>query len=171
MDNKPQPFRDYLKSYFKNIGQMFKHPLALLPTILITGVWILLGFLKKGMKESAIMAALNFLTFAQGGIFGGVVGAIGGIVGKILVATLVNCLVLPLFVKGAKPMARFKSGFKSFGRSFAFSSAGALSSFVGGMALALLIYSFLHSLIVCIRIQGCRLQESHEFCPHVLRIL
>ncbi|NLZ20234.1 MAG: hypothetical protein GXY24_08275 [Bacteroidales bacterium] len=144
MENTPQSFGEYLKSYFKNYGQLLKNPLALLPTILITGVWILLGFLKKGMNESPVMAVLNFLTFAQGGIFGGVVGAIGGIVGKILVASLVNCLVLPLFVKGAKPMAGFKSGFKRFGKSFAFSSAGALSSFIGGMALALFLYSFLN---------------------------
>ena len=144
MENTPHPFRDYLRSYVKNIRETFRHPAALLPTVIITVVWIVLGFLKKGMKESAVMSALNFLTFAQGGIFGGVAGAIGGIVGKILVATLINCLVLPLFIKGAKPMDRFKSGFKDFGKSFAFSSAGALSSFLGGMAIALLIYSFLN---------------------------
>ena len=65
MENTPQSFGEYLKSYFKNYGQLLKNPLALLPTILITGVWILLGFLKKGMNESPVMAVLNFLTFAQ----------------------------------------------------------------------------------------------------------
>ena len=119
MEQTPQTFGEYLKSYFKNLKELARHPLALLPTVIITGIWILLGFLKKGMSESPVMAALNFLTFAQGGIFGGVVGAIGGVIGKILVAGLVNALVLPLFVKGARPMARFKEGFKGFGKSFA----------------------------------------------------
>ncbi|MBR4745934.1 MAG: hypothetical protein IK061_00840, partial [Desulfovibrio sp.] len=144
MASSPQTFGEYLKSYFSNLKQIFKHPLALLPTVLITAVWLVLGFLKKGMKESAIMSALNFLTFAQGGIFGGVVGAIGGVIGKILVAGLVNALVLPLFVKGARPMARFKEGFKGFGKSFALDSAGALSALLGGMGLALFLYSFLN---------------------------
>ena len=105
MEQTPQTFGEYLKSYFRNFKEIARHPAVLLPTVIITGIWILLGFLKKGMKESAIMSVLNFLTFAQGGIFGGVVGAIGGVVGKILVASLINALVLPLFVKGAKPMA------------------------------------------------------------------
>ena len=144
MESNPQTFGQYLKAYFKNIGQLLKHPAALLPTVLITAVWLVLGFLKKGMKESALMATLNFLTFAQGGIFGGLVGAIGGIIGKILVAGLVNALLLPLFVKGARPMARFKSGFRSFGKSFALDSAGALAPLLGGFSLALFLYSFLN---------------------------
>ena len=89
MEKTPQPFRDYLRSYVKNIRETFRHPAALLPTVIITVVWIVLGFLKKGMKESAVMSALNFLTFAQGGIFGGVAGAIGGLGGSVLAAMVV----------------------------------------------------------------------------------
>ena len=144
MDSTPQTFGEYLKAYFKNFGQLLKHPAALLPTVIITVIWLVLGFLRKGMNESPVVSALNFLTFAQGGIFGGVVGAIGGVVGKILVASLINALVMPLFVKGARPMARFKEGFKGFGKSFAFDSAGALSALLGGMGLALFLYSFLN---------------------------
>lgn len=144
MEPAPQTFGAYLKSYFKNLWQTVKHPLALLPTILITGVWILLGILQTRYGESKLFAVCNFLTFAQGGLFGGIAGAIGGIVGKILVATLVNALLLPIFVRGTKPMAKFGSGFKSFFRSFAFDSARALSAFLFGMAVALALYSVLN---------------------------
>ena len=144
MEPAPQTFGAYLKSYFKNLWQTVKHPLAFLPTILITGVWILLGILQTRYGESKLFAVCNFLTFAQGGLFGGIAGAIGGIVGKILVATLVNALLLPIFVRGTKPMAKFGSGFKSFFRSFAFDSARALSAFLFGMAVALALYSVLN---------------------------
>ena len=140
----PPSVSQYIKSFGKKIVFAFKHPLMLLPTVLIMGIWILLGFLKSHFGESRLLSVFNFLTFAQGGLFGGVVGAIGGIIGKIMVAGLLNALILPLFVRGKKPGERFREGFRQFGESFTFDSLRALSVFLLGMGLALLLYSLVN---------------------------
>lgn len=136
-----QTFGQFLKGYFKGLVQMLKHPLSLLPTLLISAAWIVLGIVHTRYGESQALAWANFFTFAQGGLFGGTVGAVGGIVGKILIATLLNALIMPLFIKGSRPFARFGRGFGGFFKSFAFDSLRALSSFLMGISIALLIYS------------------------------
>ena len=139
--NGAQTFGQFLKGYFKGLVQMLKHPLSLLPTLLISAAWIVLGIVHTRYGESQWLAWANFFTFAQGGLFGGTVGAVGGIVGKILIATLLNALIMPLFVKNCHPFARFGRGFGGFFKSFAFDSLRALSSFLFGLGLALLLYS------------------------------
>ena len=139
---QPQKFGAYLKGWFKGLWQTVKNPLAFLPTIIITAVWIVLGIVHTRYGEEPWLAWLNFFTFAQGGLFGGISGAVGGILGKILVAALVNALLLPIFIRKNKPMARFGNGVNGFFRSFAFSGMRALSTFFMGMAIALALYSF-----------------------------
>ena len=139
--NGAQTFGQFLKGYFKGLVQMLKHPLTLLPTLLISAAWIILGILHTRYGESQWLAWANFFTFAQGGLFGGTVGAVGGIVGKILIATLLNAMIMPLFIKGSRPFARFGRGFGGFFNSFAFDSLRALSSFLMGISIALIIYS------------------------------
>lgn len=141
---KPQPFGQFLKAYFKNFGYMLTHPWTLLPTLIISAVWIFLGIYQTRVEESQALSWLNFFTFAQGGLFGGLAGAIGGIVGKILLATLLNALLVPLFVKGSRPFARFGRGIGGFFRSFGFTSLRALSVFLIGVSLALLLYSVMN---------------------------
>ena len=136
-----QTFGQYLKAYFKNFKETLKHPLTLLPTAVLAVIWIVFGIVQARSGESQALAVFNFFTFAQGGLFGGVVGAIGGIVGKILIATLVTSLVMPLVKKGSRPFARFGKGVKGLFGSFAFDSLRALSVFLWGMGLALLLYS------------------------------
>ncbi|MBR6465352.1 MAG: hypothetical protein IKS82_02840, partial [Bacteroidales bacterium] len=131
-------------SYFQKLKYTLKHPIILLPTLIITAIWIVLGIIQSRYKESQALSWMNFFTFAQGGLFGGVAGAIGGIVGKILIASLLTALLTPLFIRGSKPFAKFGSGFKGFFKSFAFSSFSAVAVFLLGMAIALLIYSFLN---------------------------
>lgn len=139
--NGAQTFGQFLKGYFKGLADMLKHPLALLPTLLISAAWIVLGIVHTRYGESQWLSWANFFTFAQGGLFGGTVGAVGGIVGKILIATLLNAMIMPLFIKNCHPFARFGRGFGGFFKSFAFDSLRALSSFLMGMSVALLIYS------------------------------
>lgn len=141
-DPQPQGFGAFLKGYFKNLWHTLTHPWLLLPTLIISGAWIALGILHTRMGETQVIKILNFFTFAQGGLFGGTVGAVGGILGKILIATLLNALVMPLFMKGSRPFARFGKGFGGFFRSFAFDSLRAMSVFLMGIGIALLIYSF-----------------------------
>ena len=140
----PQPFGQYLKAYFKNMGRMITHPWAFLPTLAISAAWIVLGIAQTRMAASPAFDWANFFTFTQGGLFGGLTGAIGGIVGKILIATLLNALIMPLLMKGSRPFAKFGKGFGGFFRSFAFDSGRALANFLTGIAIALLLYSVMN---------------------------
>ncbi|MBE6245668.1 MAG: hypothetical protein E7108_09150 [Bacteroidales bacterium] len=131
-------------SYFQKLKYVIKHPLVLLPTLIITIIWIVLGIIQSRYKETQALSWMNFFTFAQGGLFGGVAGAVGGIVGKILIASILTALLTPLFIKGSQPFAGFGKGIKGFFNSFAFSSFSAVAVFMLGMAIALLVYSFLN---------------------------
>ena len=83
-------FGAYLKAYFKQCLEVLKHPKMLLPTAILAVVWIGLGILQNKVERNLPLSILNFLTFAQGGLYGGVLGALGGILGKIVVAAFVN---------------------------------------------------------------------------------
>ncbi len=131
-------------SYFQKLKYVIKHPLVLLPTLIITIIWIVLGIIQSRYKETQALSWMNFFTFAQGGLFGGVAGSVGGIVGKILIASILTALLTPLFIKGSQPFAGFGKGIKGFFNSFAFSSFSAVAVFMLGMAIALLVYSFLN---------------------------
>lgn len=131
-------------SYFQKLKYVIKHPLVVLPTLIITIIWIVLGIIQSRYKETQALSWMNFFTFAQGGLFGGVAGAVGGIVGKILIASILTALLTPLFIKGSQPFAGFGKGIKGFFNSFAFSSFSAVAVFMLGMAIALLVYSFLN---------------------------
>ena len=82
-------------SYFQKLKYVIKHPLVLLPTLIITIIWIVLGIIQSRYKETQALSWMNFFTFAQGGLFGGVAGAVGGIVGKILIASILTALLTP----------------------------------------------------------------------------
>ena len=93
--NGAQTFGQFLKGYFKGLLHMLTHPLSLLPTLLISAAWIVLGIMHTRYGESQWMAWANFFTFAQGGLFGGTAGGFAfskflGVVGPS--ARLEECL-------------------------------------------------------------------------------
>ena len=85
------------------------------------------------------MKVLNFLTFAQGGLYGGVIGAVGGILGKIIVAAFVNVLIVPLF-QGGHPFSNFGASLTAFKDSFKSESSEALTPLFKGLGWALVFY-------------------------------
>jgi len=129
----------FLKQYLKQSLQAFKHPKQLLPTIILTVVWIILGILQIKLKENLPMKVLNFITYAQGGLYGGVASAIGGILGKVLVAGFVNALIVPLFM-GKKPFNGMGNGFKELGKSLSLQGRKALAPLLKGFGAALILY-------------------------------
>lgn len=129
----------FLKQYLKQSLQVFKHPKQMLPTIILTVVWIILGILQIKLKENLPMKLLNFLTYAQGGLYGGIFGAIGGILGKVVVAAFVNALIVPLFM-GKKPFAQMAGGWKELLQNIGFQSKSALAPLLKGFGAAMLIY-------------------------------
>ncbi|MBO4625456.1 MAG: hypothetical protein J5646_08225 [Bacteroidales bacterium] len=134
-----QKFWPFLKSYLKRSLEVYKHPKQLLPTIILTVVWMVLGIVQLKVKENLPMQVLNFITYAQGGLYGGVVGAIGGILGKVVVAAFVNALIVPLF-SGKKPFGSLGEGFKELGKQISFDSKETLAPLLKGLGAAMLIY-------------------------------
>lgn len=132
-------FSAWLKGYFRQCGEVLKHPKLLLPTLILAIVWIILGILQTRVRENLPMKVLNFLTFAQGGLYGGVIGAVGGILGKVVVASFVNVLIVPLF-QGGRPFAGFGASMTAFKESFRSESSVALIPLFMGLGWGLVLY-------------------------------
>lgn len=132
-------FGAFLKSYLKQSLEVYKHPRQLLPTIILAVVWIVLGILQTKVKENLPLQVLNFITYAQGGLYGGIAGAIGGILGKVVVAAFVNALLVPL-LQGKKPFNGLNGGFKELKEQISFKSKTALAPLFKGLGVAMLIY-------------------------------
>ena len=132
-------FSAWLKGYFRQCGEVLKHPKLLLPTLILAIVWIILGILQTRVRENLPMKVLNFMTFAQGGLYGGVIGAVGGILGKVVVASFVNVLIVPLF-QGGRPFADFGASMTAFKESFRSDSSVALIPLFTGLGWGLVLY-------------------------------
>ena len=132
-------FSAWLKGYFRQCGEVLKHPKLLLPTVILAVVWIILGILQTRVRENLPMKVLNFMTFAQGGLYGGVIGAVGGILGKVVVASFVNVLIVPLF-QGGRPFADFGASMTAFKESFRSDSSVALIPLFTGLGWGLVLY-------------------------------
>ena len=139
MEESRMTFGAYLKAYFKQCLEVLKQPKMLLPTAILAVVWIGLGILQNKVGKILPLSILNFLTYAQGGLYGGIFGAIGGILGKIVVAAFVTVMIVPLFYK-QNPFANFKQGFNEMVANVKFQGNDAISSLLKGEGIALLIY-------------------------------
>ena len=143
----PQPERmgvgKFLKKYLKQSVEIFKHPLKLLPTVVISVIWIVIGYLSSVMELPTWAQVVSFLTFSEGGLFGGVIGAVGGIIGKVVMAVFINSLVLPLFEK-KPPFVGVAGGLKGMFTSFKTDSARGIAPLLSGVGVALLLYGFMN---------------------------
>lgn len=135
----PTTFGAWIKGYFRRFGEVLKHPKMLIPTLVLVAVWIILGIIQNHVRANLPMKVLNFLTFAQGGLYGGFIGAIGGILGKVAVAAFFNMLLLPL-VMGRRPSTNYGTSMQSFKESFKVDSSKALKPLFMGIGIALLLY-------------------------------
>ena len=133
----------FLKSYLKQSLQIFKHPLKLLPTVVISVIWIVIGYFSSVMQLPSWAQVVSFLTFSEGGLFGGVIGAVGGIVGKVVMAVFINSLVLPLFEK-KPPFVGMAGGLKGMFTTFKTDSARGIAPLLSGVGVALLLYGFMN---------------------------
>ena len=134
----------YLKSYLKQCLEVFRHPRQLLPTLILAVVWIVLGIVQNKVQDNLPLRILNFLTFAQGGLYGGIFGAIGGLFGKIVVAAFVNAMVVPLF-QGGNPFSGMRKGFHEALETMKKDGKSALSLLLLSSGTALIIYTFFNS--------------------------
>lgn len=133
----------FLKKYLKQSVEIFKHPLKLLPTLVISVIWLVIGYLSSVMQLPTWAQVVSFLTFSEGGLFGGVIGAVGGIVGKVVMAVFINSLVLPLFEK-KPPFVGVAGGLKGMFTSFKTDAARGVAPLLSGVGFALLLYGFMN---------------------------
>lgn len=133
----------YLKSYMKQSVEVFKHPMRLLPTLVIGAVWIVIGYFSGKMQLPPWAKAISFLSYAEGGLFGGVIGAVGGILGKVVMAVAINSAILPLFQKKL-PFVGVAGGIKGMFSNMGMSAVRGIAPLLCGIGGALLLYGFMN---------------------------
>ena len=135
----PATLGAFFKNYLSQCKEVLKHPNLLLPTLILAVIWIILGIVQNHVRQNLPLSVLNFLTYAQGGLYGGIIGAVGGILGKIVVAAFVNVAIVPLF-QGKNPFKNFGASFTAMNDSIKSQSNEALAPLLKGMGWALVIY-------------------------------
>ena len=123
--------------------EVFKHPMMLLPTLVLGAIWLVIGYLSSTTELPGWAKVVSFLSFAEGGLFGGALGAAGGIVGKVVVAVFINSAILPLFQKKL-PFVGVAGGIKGMFSNMGEQVVRGIAPFLGGMGAALLLYSFMN---------------------------
>ena len=142
MVNEKIGIGQYLKNALNQGLQVFKHPLKLLPTVVIGIVWIVIGILSSTMQPFPLpLKIASFLSYAEGGLFGGVLGAVGGIAGKVVMAVFINSAILPLFEKKL-PFVGVAGGIKGMFTSMSKDTARGIAPLLKGLGVALLVYVF-----------------------------
>ncbi len=119
--------------------ELLKHPKKLIPTFVLTAVWIVLPIV-MGFSAGANIPIVRFistLTYANGGVLGGFFGAVGGIFGKAVFAAAVNGIVLSICEK-KNPFG----GLKKNALSVLGGGARAVSPFLIGGGIGFILYFF-----------------------------
>lgn len=133
--------RGFFGEFKSSVTDTLKHPLRLLPTIVLSVIWIVFSLLSALVTNTPVMRFLYALTYSNGGMYGGVLGAIGGIFGKAVFAAVVSSLVLSLFRK-KKPSSGADSRRKGVIKKAASSGLAAIAPFLIGAGLGILLYLF-----------------------------
>ena len=111
----------------------------LLISAVLAVVWVVLGIVQTRVSENMPMRVLNFLTFAQGGLYGGILGAVGGFLGKVVFAACISAFVTALIQK-RNPFACLGEGFKTLLQPFQ-GGKPAIGGLLKGAGLGLLLYA------------------------------
>ena len=143
MQNEKVGIGQYLKNYIQQSKEVFKHPMKLLPTVVLGIVWIVIGYFSGKMELPDWAKGVSFLTYSEGGLFGGVLGAAGGIVGKVVMAVAVNSAILPLFEK-KWPFVGVAGGIKGMFSNMGMGMRRGLAPLLCGVGMALLLYGFMN---------------------------
>lgn len=138
-DNKPNQKTGVTALFVNEVKELFKHPIKLLPTIILSVIWIVLPMVLGFVKGANIPVVRFFstLTYANGGIFGGFFGTVGGIFGKAVFAAVVNGFILSLCAK-KNPFSGIKKGFSGVLGG----GIKAVSPFLIGGGVGFLLYFF-----------------------------
>ena len=122
------------------VMDIIRHPAKLLPTIILSVIWMVISYLMAMGKDLAVVKWLNTLTYASGGMYGGSLGAAGGIFGKAVFAAVLNTIVLSLWA-GKNPFARDANG-QSLMTKATNKGMAKVAPFVIGLGVSLVLYYF-----------------------------
>ena len=137
--NANQKDGGFIAMLINEVKGLLRNPKKLLPTIILSIVWMLFSIMSAMGANIPILRFLYTLTYSNGGMFGGFFGAVGGIFGKAVFATVVNTIVLSLVAK-KNPFANAMKSFKGVFGKAAFSGLSAISPFLIGAGSGLLLY-------------------------------
>ena len=140
-DNANQKDGGFIAMLINEVKGLLRNPKKLLPTIILSIVWMLFSTMSAMGANIPILRFLYTLTYSNGGMFGGFFGAVGGIFGKAVFAAVVNTLVLSLVAK-KNPFANAMKSLKGIFGKAAFSGLSAISPFLIGAGLGLVLYWF-----------------------------
>ena len=122
------------------VMDIIHHPAKLLPTIILSVIWMAVSYLMAMGKDTAVVKWLNTLTYASGGMYGGSLGAAGGIFGKAVFAAVLNTIVLSLWA-GKNPFARDENG-QSLMRKATGKGMSKVAPFFIGLGASFVLYYF-----------------------------
>ena len=122
------------------VMDIIRHPAKLLPTIILSVIWMVISYLMAMGKDTAVVKWINTLTYASGGMYGGSLGAAGGIFGKAVFAAVLNTIVLSLWA-GKNPFARDANG-QSLMTKATNKGMAKVATFVIGLGVSLVRYYF-----------------------------
>ena len=131
----------FFTKLIEEVKDLIRHPKKLLPTIVLSVFWMVFPMLSAFGANIPILRFLYTLTYANGGMFGGFFGAVGGIFGKAVFATVVNTIILALVAK-KNPFANATKSLKGIFGKAAFSGLSAISPFLVGAGVGLVLYWF-----------------------------
>ena len=131
----------FFATLVNELKDLIRHPKKLLPTIILSAVWMVFSMLSAFGANIPILRTLYTLTYSNGGMFGGFVGAVGGIFGKAVFAAVVNTIVLSLVAK-KNPFANAAKSLKGIFGKAAFSGLSAIAPFLIGAGSGLILYWF-----------------------------
>lgn len=159
-------------SWWKRFSRAFVQSLPV--TVIMSLLWLILGWASSFGVHSVLLSPLYFLTGALAGLDGG--SFIGGTVGKTILLLLVNSFVRTLFLKKGDRNTRLKAALKAFGTALVrklpqyfnikqlfTGERWRLSANALGFGMALLSYAFLtgngslHNSFLCVLLftQSC----------------
>ena len=139
--NVKQKEGGFIATLIHEVKDLIRHPKKLLPTIVLSIFWMVFPMLSAFGANIPILRFLYTLTYANGGMFGGFFGAVGGIFGKAVFATVVNTIILALVAK-KNPFANAAKSLKGIFGKAAFSGLSAISPFLVGAGVGLVLYWF-----------------------------
>ena len=139
--NAKQKEGGFIATLVNEVKDLIRHPKKLLPTIILSVVWMVFSMLSTFGVNIPILRFLYTLTYSNGGMFGGFFGAVGGIFGKAVFAAVVNTIVLSLVAK-KNPFANAAKSLKGIFGKAAFSGLSAISPFLIGAGSGLVLYWF-----------------------------